>query len=103
MLQWTMLHPKMTMDHLGYLPDIILEEDPRPVKEQLEDRYRHGGGWRPNNGFKLLANNTLAYPGDPPFKPLATAQLRDEMLLFYDHALLAVVQSDRSFAVTRVD
>ena len=88
---------------LGFLPDLIDEDDSRGVKEQLDDKYRHGGGWQPMPGFTLLPNRSLKYPGDPPFKPIAVSQLRNEVILFYPHDWLCVVQPDGSFEVSRVD
>ena len=88
----------------------MLTSDPRPVKDQLEDRYAHGGGWRPNKGFRLqkgkdiLAAPTLRYPGDAPFKAFAKAKFGDEWVIFYPYcSLLAVVQPDGSWEVVRVD
>jgi len=34
-------------DLLGFLPEILRPEDPRPASEQLADRYSHGGGYSP--------------------------------------------------------
>lgn len=53
--------------------------------------------------FVLRDDNSIKYPGDPRQHPLAQAKLRDELILFYDLALIAVVQPDRSFEVSRVD
>lgn len=97
---WLLLEPIS----LGFLPDILREDDPRPVKDQLEDRYAHGGGWRPIKGFKMRAGHVLRYPGDRPFRPSAIAQFGDEKVIFYRAgSLLAVIQPDKSFEVTRVD
>ena len=89
---------------LGFLPGLISENDARPVREQLNDTYRHGGGWRPANGFALDPQTfALKYPGDPPMRPLAGAQLRHEKLFFYPYSFLCVVQPDGAFEVARVD
>jgi len=45
----------------------------------------------------------LTYPGDPPLKPLARAKLRDELVYFYDHSWVAVIQENGSFDVARID
>lgn len=95
---------------LGFLPDILLPNDPRSVKEQLEDRYAHGGGWRPIEGFRLqkgkdiLLNPTLRFPGDPPFKAAAMTTIGEETVIYYPLcSLLAVVAKDGTWEVTRVD
>jgi hypothetical protein len=86
------------------LPDILLASDPRPVREQLDDRYAHGGGFRPMKGFTMTGDYVLHYPGDPPFKPAAFSTFGDEIVIFYPQcSLLCVLQLDASFEVTRVD
>jgi hypothetical protein len=100
---WAKLAAGVPVD-LGYLPDILLADDPRPVREQLDDRYRHGGGWHEQPpGFKLGPGMILKWPGDPPYPPLAATLIGDELVVFYPHAFLAVFQPDGSFSVTRVD
>ena len=109
MTTWCLLNG-YPLEGLGFLPDILMSEDKRPVKEQLEDRYRHGGGWRPIKGFRLakgkdiLAQPALRFPGDPPFKAAAIGKISDETVIFYPQcSLLAVVAKDGSWEVTRVD
>ncbi|HEY1888473.1 MAG TPA: hypothetical protein VGG86_20890 [Roseiarcus sp.] len=102
---WTTFAEGFGIEHLGFLPEILLRDDPRPVKDQLDDRYRHGGGYRAKNfdKFKLGKGMVLRWPGDEPQKPLAATLINDELVVFYEHALLLVMQPDGSFEVTRVD
>jgi hypothetical protein len=102
---WAAFIPGFRPDHLGFLPDILRRDDPRPVREQLEDRYAHGGGYRAKSfdKFKLGKNMVLKWPGDEPQKPLAATLINDELVVLYPHALLLVMQSDGKFEVTRVD
>jgi hypothetical protein len=89
---------------LGFLPDILRANDKRPVKDQLEDRYAHGGGWRPIKGFTMDKNRVLRFPEDPPFYPAAIIVIGGETVIFYPNcSLLAVIAKDGSFEVTRVD
>lgn len=88
---------------LGLLPGLISEDDPRPVREQLNDAYRHGGGWDPMAGFTVRDGYVLKYPDDPPMKPLAMTSLRQEVVVFYPYSFLGVFQPDGSFEVSRVD
>lgn len=88
---------------LGFLPDMLREDDPRPAREQLDSGYRHGGGWDPFKGHELLANNAICYPGDPPLYPVAETKLRDELILLYEHDWVAIIQPDRSFEICRMD
>lgn len=100
-------HPDATREHLGLIPYMLNPDDPRPAKEQFDDEYQHGGGWRPIAGMTLGSEqdgeNSLHYPGDPPFHPIAEIRLRDEQILIYDHSLVAIIQKDRSFEVCRMD
>lgn len=102
MLNWTFYHPRMTLAHLGYIPQWLSEANPKPAREQLNDGYRFGG-WQPFSGFTLRDDNSLAYPGDPITRPLASAKLRDETIVFYPSCWVAVIQPDRSFEVCRMD
>src|SRR4029077_2979212 len=97
---WTVFDRRVD---LGFLPGLIDEDDPRGVKEQLDDKYRYGGGWRPRPGLTLRPDQSLKYPGDPPLKPIAISQLRKEVILLYPHDWLCVIQPDGSFEVSRVD
>jgi hypothetical protein len=104
---WIAIDPGFDPRMLGLLPEILDADDKRPVKDQLDDRYAHGGGWRPfpENHFKLeRMSMTLRFPGDPPFRPAAFTQLGDETVVFYPScSLLAVIQPDGKYEVTRVD
>jgi hypothetical protein len=102
---WIAFDPRFTPNHLGYLPEILRADDPRPVKAQLEDRYAHGGGWRPIKGFALDPDSlVLAFPEDPPYRPAAACHLGKELVIFYPQCqLLCVVQRDGAWEVTRVD
>lgn len=101
--EWDLLHPKMNMHMLGYIPDWLDDEDPDGAAMQIHKNYSHGGGWLPIKGFELQEGNSLKYPGDPPLKPLARAKLRNELIYFYDHSWVAVIQENGSFEVARID
>jgi hypothetical protein len=105
MIIWVMLHPKMTPEHLGLIPLWITDDDPDPAWKQIDKNYQHGGGWRHGDmNFKMhKTSHVLSYPGDPPLKPTARTHLRDELILFYDHAIVAIVQKDGSYEVARID
>ena len=94
-------------DLLGFLPEILRPEDPRPVKEQLADRYAHGGGWSPfgKDQWTLSKGMVLKYPGDPALKPIAALRLplSDELVILYPHQMAAIIQADQSFEVARLD
>ena len=91
-------------DLVGFLPTIFDADDPRPAREQVADRYRHGGGWQPITGLTMRPDGSrLHYPGDPPFRALAYAQLRGERIIMFQSAFVAIVQPDGSYEVSRMD
>lgn len=92
----------------GFLPWILQAVDPRPARDQLDDRYSHGGGYRPRPGFTNLEPDspaTIQYPGDPTFHEVARSSLpiTGETLILFDSSFMAIVQKDGSWAITRVD
>lgn len=99
--KWTMLHPQMTLDALGYLPGMLNDRDPRPARQQLDTNGP--GGWDPMKGFTLTERNELIFPGDPPLTPLAECCLRAELIMFYEHAWVVIKQPDQSWEVARMD
>ena len=103
MMEWQLLHPRITPEHLGIVPFMLDPDDPRPAKDQFNEHYAHGGGWRPMKGFKLGTLNSLHYPGDLPLTPLAELQFRNELIVFYDHAWVAIIHRDKYFEVCRMD
>lgn len=88
---------------IGYLGDMLDDEDPRPAREQFNTAYAHGGGWQPFDGFTYMPDGSIQYPGDPPYKPRARAVLRDEVIIFYDHAWVLIAQPDGTFEIARMD
>jgi hypothetical protein len=90
----------------GLLPSFFSEDDPRPAREQIAEAYDFGGGWQPLEGWTLDLSRHQAigrYPEDPPFREVSRAQLRDETLILFQYAFLAIVQPDGSFEIARVD
>lgn len=107
---WHIQEQRFSPKMLGFLPDLISNLYPGNVAEQLERNYAHGGGYRdltklePGKWTFNKRNKTLRYRGESDiFNPLASVQIKDEMVYFYKYSLLAIVKPDGSFAVTRVD
>jgi hypothetical protein len=75
---------------------------PAPGVEQLDAGYGYGSHWRdkPN---QLLEDLTMLYPGDPPLYWAAQTILRNERIVIYPYAMVAVVQADGSFLIQRMD
>lgn len=103
-LTWVLLHSRISPEALGYIPGWLDINDPRPAREQLNSGYAFGG-WQPFEGFKLSEGEYpyLTYPGDPPTIPIGATKLRDEQIIMYQHAWVAIIQKDRSFEVCRMD
>jgi hypothetical protein len=92
------------LDDFGVIPGFFCEDDPRPVREQIDEAYGFAGGWAPIGPFKLApVTDTLTYPGDPPLLLMAETRIRDERVLLYRHAIVAIVQPDGSFEIARLD
>lgn len=104
MLDWVVLHPR-GLDMLGYIPGFVSEDDPRPVKEQFQTAYAHGGGWNPMQGWEVVDDRIkkIKYPGDPALEPVAMADCREELICVYPHAWVGIFQKDGSFEIARLD
>ena len=91
-------------EQLGFIPDFLSDRDERPAREQINERYAHGGGWRPLPGWTFDAKTMiLQYPGDPPLRPLAFTTLHGEVIIFYPHAQVLILTSDGKYEVARMD
>lgn len=103
MIEFELLHSAMTHAHLGAIPAFLSPDDPRPAREQFDERYGFAGGWSPMKGFELRDDNAIKYPGDPAHLPLAQVRLREELIVFYASAWVAIIQPDRSYEIARLD
>lgn len=103
MLHFDLKHPQMTQEHLGFIPHFLSALDPRPAREQIDSAYQHGGGWRPFEGFLMYQDGSIQFPGDPAHRVLAEARLGDEIIRYYQHSWVAIVQPDGTFEIARLD
>jgi len=86
----------------GFIPSFLNVDDERPLKEQINDKYK--GGWRPFEGFEIRKKSwTIAYPGDPDMQPLGGAALHGEVIAIYPYGWTMIVQEDSSFEIARLD
>jgi hypothetical protein len=91
-------------DCLGFIPSFISDDDPRPIKEQIDANYQHGGGWRPIKGFIMTEDHLLHFPGDPPYRPLALGIMRNRCVILYEYSFLAISEEPGGeWEVARVD
>lgn len=95
------------VSRMGIVPAFLSAHDPRPMAEQLNEGYEHGGGWVPSSGFTLkngdVGKAELTFAGEPPMFEYARATMRDETLIMFDYSFFAIVQNDGSFEVCRMD
>lgn len=88
---------------LGYLPAFLVPDDPRPAKEQFNERYVYGG-FEPFKGFFFdPRTHRLQYPGDPPMFPLGGTTLRDETILLFPSSWVVILQRDGAWECARMD
>jgi hypothetical protein len=95
-------HPRATLDSWGYIPTFLNGDDPRPAKEQFNERYVYGG-WNPFKGFTKDEKDGLHYPGDPVQKPISEILFRNERILLYPASWVCVIEPDGSWEVCRMD
>lgn len=92
------------LDMLGLIPMMFTDAVQVSVKEQINQNYRHGGGWQPMQGWRFTPETgVLSYTGDPPYRPIAKAQVGEETVYVYQHAWVCIVQKDGTFEVARMD
>lgn len=91
----------------GLLNDMLLEEDDRPAAVQFNERYAHGGGWRPLDKAKAKKQPDgyyrMLYEGDPALAEIARAQLRDELIILFEAEFVGIIQPDGSSEIARMD
>ena len=87
----------------GNLPTLLDDTDKRGGAEQL------GEHWRPiegNWGFRCYGrdSNSKLWNGNQSFELLGAIWLRaaNELVMIFEDGLVAIVQSDRSFEVSRI-
>lgn len=103
MIRFELLDPRMTHEALGFIPGFLDEGNLATAREQLNENYGHGGGWRPFKGFTMLPDRSIKYPGDPAMKPLAKGKLHDEEIYFYRSAWVAIVQPNGDYEISWMD
>lgn len=95
--------PDALRDAMGILPLWVDDQDPRPAKEQFEEKYQFG--CFPMTGGTVDEEGTFWYPGDPPMPPIGKIERSQETVYFYQYAIVATVQKDedRTLFMTRMD
>jgi len=100
---------------LGFIPEILRDDDPRPVKDQMNERYEHGGGFHAfPNKKRFTINDTAAEPCKLVYHEddfVETMEewgrcwfpITEELVIVFDSAITAIIQKDGSFELTRMD
>jgi hypothetical protein len=91
-----LLRPRFTLEQFGKLPAYLDETDARPAAEQLVER------WQPIEGAFRLEGSALCGDGQA-HELLGAIHLRYELVMLFENDLVAIVQSDRSFEVNRIE
>jgi hypothetical protein len=91
-----LLRPGSTLEQFGELPSWLDETDVRDAVNQLGER------WRPidEEGFNMERS---ALHGNGAHEVLGAIHLRHELVMVFEDEPVAVVQSDKSFEVSRID
>ena len=102
-------YPQLTnrdmSDFVGFIPLMISTTSDMPMTEQLNNGYNHGGGWRPFTDFVVNdEDDTIKYPGDPAYLPIAYAEHPSgEKVYVYEHSWVRVRKLDGTDEISRMD
>lgn len=79
--------------------------DMRSAKDQIDESYRQYGGWRPIGGITLQKDReTIRFDDEgDTCRPIAEATLRDQKLFLYRSDWLAIVNTDGTYEIARID
>ena len=93
-----------SVEDWGLLLGFLDEENPASVVEQFADGY--GFGKLYEMGGKINSNSKQyesAYKEDEPLDPLSILFFRDEQVVLYPYAIVAIVKPDTPTFITRMD
>ena len=93
----------------GIVPEFLDPDNALSAKDQIDQAYAHGGGWREFDGFTLKLdwadprNCELLYPGDPPMSAKAYCLFGEELVVLYDFDWCSVSRPSGTCHVARLD
>ena len=96
--------PNAIMEAAGLLPHWLNEgvSKGEPAKDALISRYQFYMG--PMTGGEIIANGSYRFPDDPDLYPIVKADLTEEVVYFYQHAIVGIVNKTTGEQfVTRMD
>lgn len=106
MTVWKSFNPNVLFE-IGDIPSFISKDDPRPLKEQINENY--SGGWKPEKSGKfeielltdrpiLIDDNNVHYPF------VALTKIRNETFVIFKNSFCAIMKTpDMTFEVSRLD
>jgi len=77
----------------GFIPEMLSDTNPKPLWEQIDDNYAHGGGWVDFDGFKILSGGesepfVIQYSGDPKSYEIGRAFSEKECLALFEYSFV---------------
>lgn len=96
--------PNAILEACGLLPHWLLEglQNGEPAKDALISRYQFYFG--PMEGGKILPDGRYEYPDDPYLYPLVKVEHGDEIIYFYQYAIVGVINTQTGEQwITRMD
>jgi len=106
--KWTALARPFSPAQLGLLPSFFIKDDPRPAVDQLNERYAHGGGFCPLDGF-VIEEGRIVYPAseewetDEVYYPIARTFVNGEPVTLFEMSWLTLKDKTGKTVVCRVD
>ena len=96
---------KKIVDALGYVPHFLLDEDERPLQDQVRDRYPYFMASREEPNIEVEDDGAYTYPGDPKSYPLAVFrhETNGEKMYMYEYAIVIFVDKEGKTCHNRLD
>jgi hypothetical protein len=93
-----------SVEDWGLLLSFLDEENPASVAEQFAAGYGFGKLYEMSGKINLTSGqHESAYSEDPPLDPLSILFFRDEQVILYPYAIVAIIKPDTPTFITRMD
>lgn len=96
------VNPEYLVPMLGLLPQFLAESDPADDAREAFDKAYGFGLYEMTGGNVDKNSGIFTYPEDPDMYPIAECIRGDEIIYFYESAIVAIVSKTSTF-VTRMD
>lgn len=98
------LSDRASIEDWGLLLGFLDEEEPKSVQEQFAAGYGFGQLLEMSGGINSDSlKYESAYSEDQPLAPLSVLYFRDEQVILYPYAIVAILKSDTPTFITRMD